>query len=278
MRKVLILSLLGLFILPLAGFTQTTGQDVEVSPMVISQGGAGAVYFFETRWPDFYEFIPHGGCPTLNRYSTKRKVKSMPAAKTDPITHPLYPDADPHDNHYDYFVDPAGGFEPSASQYTVIPGLAKTIDFRNLGLADYRGTAKMVVTWTVRLEGYHKAVQPSKTHGRPLPNFGQYCNGLSRQSFPKGKAYTRLFVNDEPMGEPAIMTIPYGGTGYAPPVADPTHTGEVILTPAMFGGQFPNQLKLKVKLYNDTASYLKCPVDADGKGMRNLIITITPIN
>src|SRR3990167_3396549 len=82
MRKVLIFSLFGLFILPLTGFTQ--GQDVKVTPLVLSQEGSGSASFFEMRWPDFYEFIPAGGCSILDSYSKKRKIK-------DGQVHDIYP-------------------------------------------------------------------------------------------------------------------------------------------------------------------------------------------
>lgn len=262
MRKLAILIGFCLLVLPLSSFSQAVdpaGQDVAVPPLVISAEGGGEVSFVETRWPDFYEFVPQGGCPGLADYSLKRKVEGTPDT--------FYPICG---EFFCYVDEEATAYTPGDSDYNNIADLTKTVSFTG-DWAEYRDTARVLVTWTVRLEGHKNIAQVNRKHD-PWFNPIQ-CNGTSRQAFPEGNAYTRLFVNGIARGNPAIMTIPYGGTGSDSGLIDPTHTGAVVLSPEDFEGRFPEELEFQVKIYNDTCMELKSPA-----GMRNLIITITPIN
>lgn len=277
MKKIAILAIVSMLVLPLVGFAQ---QDIEVAPMVISDQGSGTAALIETRWPDFYKYVPAGACGGLKNYSRKRKIEGVPTS--------LYPTCGSMFCYVTDAINPATGdlhsypnagapagysvvyeYTPSDSEYVAISDLGVTVNFEG-DWAEYRDIARILVTWTIRLEGYKRIIEPNRPHA---PWFCGGCGGTTYQSFPKGEVYTKLFVNGSAVGNPAIMTIPYGGKGSSSSVVDPTHTGSVALTPAMFGGSFPATLNFAVKAYNDTCMSVQSP-----NGMRNLVVTVTPIN
>ena len=53
MKKIAILAIVSMLVLPLLGFAQE-GQNIAVAPLVISDEGSGTFTLIETRWPDFY--------------------------------------------------------------------------------------------------------------------------------------------------------------------------------------------------------------------------------
>ncbi|MCF7908016.1 MAG: hypothetical protein K9L86_03985 [Candidatus Omnitrophica bacterium] len=279
MKKIAILAIVSMLVLPLLGFAQE-GQNIAVAPLVISDEGSGTFTLIETRWPDFYKYVPAGGCSGLSNYSKKRKIEGTPTS--------LYPICGSMFCYVTDAIDPSTGtlhsypnagapagynvvyeYAPSNAEYVPISDLGATVNFDG-DWAEYRDVARILVTWTIRLEGYKNIIQPNRKHD---PWFSGGCGGTTYQSFPEGDVYTKLFVNGSPIGNPAIMTIPYGGKGSASGVVDPTHTGSVALTPDMFGGSFPATLNLAIKAYNDTCMSVQSP-----NGMRNLVVTVTPIN
>ena len=240
-------------------------QAIAVAPRVISvpEGAASAITLSATRWPHFYGWDANNqacGVAVDNNFSKKRKAPTGT------------PQAGYLGWHDDY--DPNGeqvySYTPTESNYTAVQDLNYTLNFENEGLADYKKSAKILITWSVRLEGKQPAAYELMRKHDPW-----YCPGwvgVSKQDFVKGEAYTRLFVNGAAQGAPAIMTIPSAGkVESSGRYVDPTHTGSITLLPEDFGGEFPDELSLVIRIYNDTCMVIKSPAE-----MRNLIIQISP--
>ena len=170
------------------------------------------------------------------------------------------------------------------------PALATKTDFvlmpglQELGFtlpSEYRSSSKVLITWTVRIEGYAVAAY------NPSPNLCGSWHGTSSQTFPAGQAHTRLYVNGTIMGSTASMTIPNGGivtvdNPLPPPIPisfggdgggpDPTLTGSYLLTKEDFGGAFPDKMDIEIRWYNDTCLRIESPAK-----MRSLNITTVPL-
>ena len=121
----------------------------------------------------------------------------------------------------------------------------------------YKKTAKVIVTWTVRVEAYTVIINPWSSP------YGRLCSpwhGTSNESFPGGDITTSLSANGVKKGADVAMTFPALGGGSNSNPSDPTITGSVTLTPADFGGEFPQVIQLDVNLLNDTiGSSVKVP-------------------
>ncbi len=152
--------------------------------------------------------------------------------------------------------------------YILIPGMEKA----SFEVPEaYRKTATVLVTWTIRAEGYG-------TDGYLIsPQLCSSWHGTSEQSFPEDVVKTRLYVNDKLLGQDAVMTIPAGKTTTVsqpapPPASDPTHTGSYLIKPGDFGGELPATLDIQLKWINETSMKVVSPAN-----MRSLLITLTPI-
>lgn len=82
--------------------------------------------------------------------------------------------------------------------------------------SEYRNTAALMVTWTVRVEGLSQAINPGTDYIYDPVSGTQICgwwHGTSIQSFPGGKVQTRLLVDgvQMPANFTADMTMPDGG-------------------------------------------------------------------
>jgi len=142
----------------------------------------------------------------------------------------------------------------------------------------YRNTAKLLVTWTVRIEGYSKSYSIN-------PELCTKWYGTVTEKFPEGIAKTALYVNGIKMGNEVTMEIPAVESRIVkelpppPPVTvtgggDPTLVGSYVLTAADFPeGKFPETIELiEIRWKNETSMDLVSP-----KGMRNMIINMLPI-
>ncbi|MFA5319664.1 MAG: hypothetical protein WC418_00550, partial [Candidatus Omnitrophota bacterium] len=147
--------------------------------------------------------------------------------------------------------------------YTLIPGMKKT----GFVIPEaYRKTATVLVTWTIRVEGYG-------TEGYVIwPKLCSSWHGTSEQSFPEDVVKTRLYVNDTLLGQDAVMTIPAGNSVTLTQVNDPTHTGSYLVKPGDFGGELPATLDIELRWINETSMKIVSPAS-----MRSMLITLTPI-
>jgi len=161
---------------------------------------------------------------------------------------------------------------------------------RNFAIGDsYRKTAKILVTWTVRLEG--TSIMYSVN-----PEFGLNWYGTVTEYFPKGMVKTALYINGKKMGTEVALEIPSTGTQTVtevPPSSggdegggatgnpsgmfggmDPTLVGTYVLKASDFpGGVFPASIDLiEIRWKNETAMDIVSPA-----GMRNLIINMLPV-
>lgn len=153
------------------------------------------------------------------------------------------------------------------NSYTIIPGLAGSIDIPD----EYRRTAKVLVTWSVRCEGFKGGAYTI------WPALCSPWHGTSWQRFVGGDVKTRLYVNGNPKGDPHVLTVPTGGSGTNTVVThqahDPTLTGSQLITAEDFeGNMLPTTLNLQVRWYNDTCMRIVSPAN-----MRNMIVTLIPV-
>jgi hypothetical protein len=139
--------------------------------------------------------------------------------------------------------------------------------------AEYRKTANLLVTWTIRLEGT----------ATPLALWPTLCSpwhGVTVQDFPAGDVVTQLSVSTSNKGVfPIIgnqfsLTIPYGGSVVSAQPWDPTLTGSYLITPADFGGEMPESFtRIAIQWRNNCAMPIKSPA-----GRRNILITLMPVS
>lgn len=155
---------------------------------------------------------------------------------------------------------PRSGTCPSA--YETVLGMEKDVAIP----AAYRGTATVMVNWTLRVEGVSSPVNPW-TEGLCSP-----WHGTSIESFPGGKVSTRILVNNKALGLPADMTLPDSGIVQVTNTSDPTISGSYVVKPTDFqDGQLPATLNVKVQWNNDT-----CMVAKSQDGFRSMVITMVP--
>jgi len=141
--------------------------------------------------------------------------------------------------------------------------LSKSVDIP----AQSRRSASVLVAWTVRVEASAKTVKiwPALCHP---------WHGQSDQDFLGGEVRTHLFVNGQPKGQDATMTVPKSAPGTDINISDPTISGTYLLRAADFeNGVFPATLTLEIKWMNETSMELKSP-----EKMRSMIVTMMPLN
>lgn len=137
----------------------------------------------------------------------------------------------------------------------------------------YRKTAKILVTWTVRLEGECPVWGIGHVICEPwIGSLAFYC--------PEGDVKTYLKVGYKIKGEagggivgtPVVMTIP--GTQTVSRQNDPTLTGTYVITPDDFPGkEIPENLELTILWENFTSLRINSP-----DGMRNMIVNVIPLS
>lgn len=127
--------------------------------------------------------------------------------------------------------------------------------------ANYRNSM-LLITWTVRIEGYKPGTVVV------WPNLCDPWHGTSYQSFPGGKVRSRLVLNGKPVGDVCTMTIPDGGKAEITNESDPTLTCSAVVD-AKDLSEEGNTFKVQWK--NDTSLRLVSPAN-----MRNLVIMVFP--
>ncbi|MDD3295997.1 MAG: hypothetical protein PHU64_01390 [Candidatus Omnitrophica bacterium] len=154
------------------------------------------------------------------------------------------------------------------SQYQTMPGLSGLIVIPE----GFEKTSKLLVKWTVRIEGYKPA---------PYTIWPKLCHpwhGTSYQRFGEGEAKTALFVGASAnsmrqAGDDIVMTIPSAGETSIYQPNDPTQSGSFVLEPDYFAdGKFPPEVYLEVRWKNETCMKLVSPAD-----MRTLIVELIPV-
>lgn len=186
------------------------------------------------------------------------------------------------DAYYDDGAPKESSEDLDENEYQLIPGLAGTIKSSK----GYQNITKILLTWTVRVEGYKRllAVWPFLCHPH---------HGTSYQSFPAGQLKTRLYVRSKasgngvkdadtklyeedkfvPVGQIAEMTVPSAGKGKVSNIGDPTITGSYALSPSDFSeGRVSPEIDFEVRWYNETSMRIKSPAN-----QRNLIATVFPV-
>lgn len=158
---------------------------------------------------------------------------------------------------------------------TLIPDLVTTVKIPE----NYRKTAKILVNWSIRVEGACKDLSQRIEASGPYAG----CSGTTEISCPKGDVKSYLYVNGEIKEPPYVIEVPGGQGGkidfYPPPPPpppplphDPTLTGSYMIKPSDFGGTLPAELKLQVSWRNFTSMDITSP-----DGLRNLIVHVMPV-
>ncbi|HNQ50293.1 MAG TPA: hypothetical protein PLA31_07460 [Clostridia bacterium] len=139
--------------------------------------------------------------------------------------------------------------------------------------AGYRKSARLFITWTVRLEGYSKKYSVN-------PELCRNWYGTVSAQFPAGPVKTALYVNGKQIGADVSLEIPQAESvnirEVRPPSGgfDPTLVGTYVLT----ADDFPDKLLpasiglIEIRWKNETAMDIVSP-----KGMRNMIINMVPV-
>jgi hypothetical protein len=160
-----------------------------------------------------------------------------------------------------------------------------TLAISNLRIdSSYRKSAKILVTWTVRLEGASVLYSVN-------PEFCTTWYGTVTEAFPKGKVKTALYVNGIKMGNEVALELPatstqivteapagggddWGGGPNGNVDTDPTLVGSYVLKASDFpNGQFPASIDLiEVRWKNETPMNIRSP-----KGMRSILINFLPV-
>jgi hypothetical protein len=156
--------------------------------------------------------------------------------------------------------------------FTTVDGLKTDLE---VPLA-YRKSAKILIAWTVRIDGYKKK----------YPVHSDLCKnwyGDLKEEFPKGTVKTALYINNNKFGIDITMEVPTAGYSTVhempppPPSSggfDPTLTGTYVLKASDFGGEFPAVLKdVEIRWKNETTMRLE-----SAKGNRRMMINFMPIS
>ncbi|HRZ14029.1 MAG TPA: hypothetical protein P5110_00820 [Candidatus Omnitrophota bacterium] len=140
--------------------------------------------------------------------------------------------------------------------------------------SEYRKTAKILITWTVRVNGIPTALNIR-------PNLCSNWAGTSVQGFPEGQLITKLYINKIPTSKEVEITVPASSDLVisqprppAPTGCDPTLTGSYLISPDQFSDkQLPAKLtNIEIWWKNDTSMKLVSEGD-----WRNMIITFMPL-
>lgn len=157
----------------------------------------------------------------------------------------------------------------SKGNYAPQTVMSQALDIGQIAGDAYRTTAKVIVTWTLRVEAYQVMINPWTPVRLCSP-----WHGTIQEDFPGGEVASMLYVNGKQMGNEATMTFPALGSGSNTNASDPTITGSVALTAADFGGTFPSgPLNVEIRWINRTiGAQVKTPAY-----MRNMTIFIDPV-
>ncbi|MBI3298158.1 MAG: hypothetical protein HYZ75_08345 [Elusimicrobia bacterium] len=147
--------------------------------------------------------------------------------------------------------------------------LAKKVGFSSLGLKAYNKTAKVIISWTARIEAQKGPVV------NPWTNRPRLCHpwhGTIESIFPGGDVELRLYVDGVPVGRNAVMTFPAMGTGSSVNISDPTITSSVTLSAADFKAKrIPDSFQVELRWVNRTIGS-SISSEADFRSMTILIV------
>ncbi len=238
-------------------------QSIEVMPVAREARNSIQFDLSYTRWPDFFKWEQGNACgPVVDQnYSNKRRAPTGGGSNARPGYFGYWDDFDPNDPNKQIYY-----YVPQASEYTTL--LSYTFNFADEGLADYMNSAKISVLYQVRLEG------EIFVHGMIRPHANWFCDGFtgkSWQSFEKGQAYIRLFVNGQPYGSATVMTIPRGGVSTIDYKVDPTIGGDFVLEGPFNVAPYNGKVIVELKVYNDTCMNLNSPAETS-----NIIFEVSP--
>lgn len=191
----------------------------------------------------------------------------------DAVRYPKFSNFDGERGCTNYVIDNVNNQYKQDPTYVDI--LSRSINFEDVfGVEEaktYRKTAKILVEWNIRVEG-----DSSQTERYDIwldfckPN-GYGWHGTVTQTPMGGEVYTRLAVDGDSYSA-ATMTVPSGESLTRTRISDPTITGSTLLTPADFGGEFPNQINFEIEWKNDSGMFIRSPAE-----MRSMVITINPV-
>lgn len=218
--------------------TDTITMPAPQTPALIQLVGSGAIELGPSRYPEFYDFSSDN--PTCGENLKKsHKDGGMSLA-------PLGPDA---------------------GQFVEVGGLT-VLGFK-VG-EEYRNTAKLLFTWSIRVEGY----KPDIGAYAIWPGLCSPWHGTSYQRFPGGEVKSMLYINGQPVTQcpAAALTIPDAGSASITQPRDPTLTGSCLITKEFFGGSFPATIDIMIKWQNDTCLKIVSPTE-----MRSLVVTSIPV-
>jgi len=214
----------------------TLTTNVEIVPKVYQVCPTTTVTLAPARWMEFSDCICSKGelpcCNTLKSISGK------------------------------YRGGKSTGYIGSEPDFEEVPGLT-------LSNIDTENASSVLITWTVRIEGSGKRINP----------WGSFCSkwhGTITENFRGGKAYSLAYVDygkgyvKAIEGQPAAtMTVPDAGVVTFSNPSDPTHTGSCLLKAPAEG--FPAKIDVKIYWKNDTS----LTITSKAK-YRTLIVTVFP--
>ncbi|HOU36122.1 MAG TPA: hypothetical protein PK562_02505 [Candidatus Omnitrophota bacterium] len=256
-------------------------------PVVKEKIGSGDIHLEAAKYPEFTDIAPSAadpGCmpdnPTVFNYLAGKDIKTKSNS-------PYLREFDGNTN-----PDVRKRLVPNPKRVvTVEPwptgrildesllGVQKTDLFITLGADEinpkYRDTAKILVTWTMRIEGEcpnwhigHFICEPyngSITFVCPAGNVKTRLRAEYEWTDEKGK-----HTGESKIGHDVIMEMPR--TIQKSLQGDPTLTGTYVITREDFPNKkIPDKLTLRVYWENDTALYITSPA-----GMRNMIVNVIP--
>ena len=154
----------------------------------------------------------------------------------------------------------------SAGKFEIMDGLVKAVKIN----PDYLSSTKILVAWTVRIEG----ICPEY---RIWPKFCNPYHGGVQFDCPSGLVDTQMYLKTDPKGsaEPkgAVFSLEMPGTSKTVSQPnDPTITGTYLISPGDFpGGKLPAEIEIQVWWRNRSSMTITSP-----KGMRTLTVHIMP--
>ncbi|HQO37394.1 MAG TPA: hypothetical protein PK107_01085 [Candidatus Omnitrophota bacterium] len=140
--------------------------------------------------------------------------------------------------------------------------------------AGYRKTAKVLVTWTVRIEGECYAWRIGHVICEPwVGTIGFYCPEGDVKTYLKATYKAKGGTRGGIIGVPVVMTMP--PTETVSLQNDPTLTGTYVITPEDFpenNNEIPDNLELTILWENFSSLRVHSP-----DGMRNMIVNVVPV-
>lgn len=281
-----------ILVLLLAGYVYAVDSasiPASQQPMVKEKIGSGAIHLEAAVYPEFTELAPSAADPWCTPKNPKvfnyLKGKDIRTKSNSPNLKAGW------GNHSNPRIRLLLGVNPKRVVTTEPWPNGRDLDETKLGdqetdlfvtlgsgaiSAKYRESAKVLVTWTMRIEG-------------ECPNWhiGHFIcepyNGTLTFVCPPGKVITWLMAEYETIGKndnvikkkqrighDVIMEMPR--TIQKSRQSDPTLTGTYVITKEDFPEQkIPEKLTLRVCWKNETSLYITSPA-----GMRNMIVNVIP--